>query len=146
MVKNEKVEHYIKIKTHKLVVLRFWVESSINVLCSWVHVSLVFVVLNESPSINLIRLRLTCKCVPLKKTAVQKKRETPFINLIYIINFFKLNHLKLTLSRPFLITFTLNFFSKIKSLYHKINFLHWIQNATLSHHCRLFSEPMIFFG
>jgi len=28
--KNEKVEHYIRIKTHKPIVLRFWVESGVN--------------------------------------------------------------------------------------------------------------------
>jgi len=32
LTKNKKVKHYIKIKTHKLIVLRFWVESGVNVL------------------------------------------------------------------------------------------------------------------
>ena len=32
-IRNEKVEHYIRIKTHKLITLRFWVESGISVLC-----------------------------------------------------------------------------------------------------------------
>jgi len=31
--KNEKVEYYIKIKVHKTIILRFWIESVINVLC-----------------------------------------------------------------------------------------------------------------
>jgi len=31
-VRNEKVEHYIRIKTYKRIVLRFWVESGVNVL------------------------------------------------------------------------------------------------------------------
>jgi len=35
LTKNEKVEHYIKIKTHKLIVLIFWVENGVNVLCDW---------------------------------------------------------------------------------------------------------------
>jgi len=30
---NEKVEHYIRINTRKPIVLRFWVESDVNVLC-----------------------------------------------------------------------------------------------------------------
>jgi len=34
LVRNEKVEHYIKLKTHKPIVLTFWVESGVNVLCS----------------------------------------------------------------------------------------------------------------
>jgi len=33
LVRNEEVEHYIRIKIHKLIVLRFWIESVINVLC-----------------------------------------------------------------------------------------------------------------
>jgi len=41
LARNEKVEHYIRIKTHKPIVLRFWVESSVNVLCGWTQVSLV---------------------------------------------------------------------------------------------------------
>jgi len=32
LARNEKVEHYIRIKTHKLIVLRFWVESDISAL------------------------------------------------------------------------------------------------------------------
>jgi len=32
LTRNEKVEHYIRIKTHKLIVLRFWVESGVGVL------------------------------------------------------------------------------------------------------------------
>jgi len=34
LVRNEKVEYYIKINTHKPIILRFWVESSINSLCN----------------------------------------------------------------------------------------------------------------
>jgi len=37
LVKNEKVEHYIGIKIHKLIVLRFWVKSDVNSLCGWVN-------------------------------------------------------------------------------------------------------------
>jgi len=32
LIRNEKVEHYIKIKTHKHIALRFWVESDVNAL------------------------------------------------------------------------------------------------------------------
>jgi len=32
LTKNEKVEHYIRIKTHKLIALKFWVESGVNIL------------------------------------------------------------------------------------------------------------------
>ena len=39
LARNEKVEHYIKIKTHKLIVLRFLVESGVNALCDWAQVS-----------------------------------------------------------------------------------------------------------
>jgi len=38
---NEKVERYIKIKIHKLIALRFWIESDVNVLCGWTHVLMV---------------------------------------------------------------------------------------------------------
>jgi len=33
LARNEKVEHYIRIKTHKPTALRFWVESGVNALC-----------------------------------------------------------------------------------------------------------------
>ena len=39
--KNEKVEHHIRTKTHKPIVLRFWVESGVNTLCDCAQVSLV---------------------------------------------------------------------------------------------------------
>jgi len=35
--KNEKAEHHIRIKAHKPIVLRFWVKSGVNPLCSWAH-------------------------------------------------------------------------------------------------------------
>jgi len=28
--RNEKVEHYIRIKTHKLIVLKFWIKNGVN--------------------------------------------------------------------------------------------------------------------
>jgi len=43
LARNEKVEHYIRIKTHKPIALRFWVKSGVNALCGWAQVSLVFV-------------------------------------------------------------------------------------------------------
>jgi len=33
LTRTEKIEHYIRIKTHKLIALRFWVESGVGVLC-----------------------------------------------------------------------------------------------------------------
>jgi len=39
LVKNEKVEQYIKMKTYKLIVLKFFVEIGVKVLYSWTHVS-----------------------------------------------------------------------------------------------------------
>jgi len=47
LARNEKVEHYIKIKTHKPVALRFWIESGVNALCGWAQVSLVLYLPNE---------------------------------------------------------------------------------------------------
>ena len=32
LVRNEKVEYYIKIKIHKPIFLKFWVESDVNIL------------------------------------------------------------------------------------------------------------------
>ena len=53
LVRNEKVEHYIRIKIHKLIVLRFWVESDVNTLYGWTQISLVFVLLSKTLSINV---------------------------------------------------------------------------------------------
>ena len=47
--KNKKVEHYIRIKTYKPIVLRFWVESGISALYGWTQVSLVFYLPSETP-------------------------------------------------------------------------------------------------
>ena len=33
LTKNEKVEHHIRIKAHKPIALRFWVESGVGILC-----------------------------------------------------------------------------------------------------------------
>jgi len=33
--KNEKVEHYIRIKVHKSIALKFWVKSGVNPLYVW---------------------------------------------------------------------------------------------------------------
>jgi len=48
IVRNEKVEHYIRIKTHKPIVLRCWVESGINTLCGWTQFSLVLYLPRET--------------------------------------------------------------------------------------------------
>jgi len=34
LAKNEKVEYRTRIKTHKLIILRFWIKSDANDLCS----------------------------------------------------------------------------------------------------------------
>ena len=41
LTRNEKVKHYIRIKTHKPIALRFWVESGVSVLCVQTQISLV---------------------------------------------------------------------------------------------------------
>jgi len=51
LARNEKVEHCIRIKTHKLIVLRFWVESGISVLCGWTQVSLVLYLPSDTLSL-----------------------------------------------------------------------------------------------
>jgi len=33
LAKNEKVEYYMRIKTHKLIVLRLLVDSGVSILC-----------------------------------------------------------------------------------------------------------------
>jgi len=38
-IRNKKIEHYIKIKTHKPIVLRFWIESGVSALYGLVQVS-----------------------------------------------------------------------------------------------------------
>jgi len=57
LARNEKVEHYIRIKTHKPIALRFWVESGVSVLCGWAHVSLVLYLPCDTPSLK----NLTCQ-------------------------------------------------------------------------------------
>jgi len=34
LVRNKKVEQYIKIKVYKFIVLMFWIESDVNILSS----------------------------------------------------------------------------------------------------------------
>ena len=52
--KNKKVEHHIRIKAHKrIMALRFWVESGVNVFCDWTQVSLVLYLSSETSSVNL---------------------------------------------------------------------------------------------
>ena len=53
IARNEKVEHYIRIKTHKLIALRFWVESGVNALCGWTQVSLVLYLPSKTSPVNL---------------------------------------------------------------------------------------------
>jgi len=48
LTRNEKVEYHIKIKIHKSIGLRFWIESGVNVLCDWTQVSLVLYLFNET--------------------------------------------------------------------------------------------------
>jgi len=42
-VRNEKIEHYIRIKTRKSIILKFWVESDVKCLM-WLDLSLIGVV------------------------------------------------------------------------------------------------------
>jgi len=45
--KNEKVEHHVRIETHKLITLRFWIKDGENLLCvGWEHVSLMLYLLS----------------------------------------------------------------------------------------------------
>jgi len=48
LVRNEKVEHYIRIKTPKLILLRFWVKSDVNGSCGLAHILLMFVLYAET--------------------------------------------------------------------------------------------------
>jgi len=46
--KNEKVKYHIRMKTHKLIVLRFWIGGDVNSLCvDLIHVSLMFYLSNN---------------------------------------------------------------------------------------------------
>jgi len=54
LTRIEKIEHYIRIKTHKPIALRFLVYSGVSVLCGWAQVSLVLYLPNDTLSfINL---------------------------------------------------------------------------------------------
>jgi len=50
LAKNEKVEHYIRIKTYKPIALRFWVESGVNAL--WIMDSRAS--FHTTPSLELL--------------------------------------------------------------------------------------------
>jgi len=39
LIKNDKVEHCIRIKTHKSITLKFWIENSISDLYGRAHVT-----------------------------------------------------------------------------------------------------------
>jgi len=49
LARNKKVERYIRIKTYKPIILRFLVESEVNVLCGWVQISLMLYLPNKTP-------------------------------------------------------------------------------------------------
>ena len=49
LTRNEKIEHHIRIKAHKPIALRFWVESDVNALCGWAQVSLVLRLPSDTP-------------------------------------------------------------------------------------------------
>jgi len=51
LARNEKVEHYIRIKTHKLIALRFWVESGVSALYDLAQISLVLYLPSDTPSL-----------------------------------------------------------------------------------------------
>jgi len=52
LIRIEKVEYYIRIKTRKSIVLRSWVESDVNSLYGWAQVSLVFVLTSDTPPLK----------------------------------------------------------------------------------------------
>jgi len=51
LARIEKVEHYIRLKTHKLTTLRFWVESGVSALYGLAQVSLVLYLPSDTPSL-----------------------------------------------------------------------------------------------
>jgi len=51
LTRNEKVEHHIRIKAHKPITLRFWVESGVSAFYGLTQVSLVFNLPSETPSL-----------------------------------------------------------------------------------------------
>jgi len=52
LTRNEKVEHYIRIKTHKPIALRFWVESGVSALYGLAQVSLVLYLPSDTSSLK----------------------------------------------------------------------------------------------
>jgi len=67
LARNEKVEHYIRIKTHKSISLRFWVESGVNASCNWTKVSLVLY-----PLVNLLLCKPNMIVVGLLHFSVER--------------------------------------------------------------------------
>jgi len=53
LTRNEKVEHYIRIKTHKPIALRFWVESGVSALYGLAQVSLVLYLPSDTSSLKI---------------------------------------------------------------------------------------------
>jgi len=49
---NKKVKHYIRIKTHRSIVLKFWIENDVNFLCGWTQVSLVLYLSDKTLSVK----------------------------------------------------------------------------------------------
>ena len=60
LIRNEKVKHYIRIKTYNIIVLKFWIESYGNVLCDLAQVSLVLFLSNKTSSIELTHYSYLC--------------------------------------------------------------------------------------
>jgi len=79
---NKKVEHYIRINTPKPIVLRFWVERGINVLCCWAHVSLVFVLPRETSSVSEPMLKSA------QTSAVELTEPRKFVFYPYVVLYF----------------------------------------------------------
>jgi len=50
--KNKRVEHHIRMKIYKVIVLLFWVESDINSLCGKTQTSLVLYQPTKSHPLN----------------------------------------------------------------------------------------------
>jgi len=69
LIKNKKIERYIKIKIHKI-------ENDVNILCDWIQVSLVFV-LSDKTSMVLCNPN-TFHFIPLKKMSILINKQFSF--------------------------------------------------------------------
>jgi len=70
LTRNEKVEHYIRIKTHKPIALRFWVESGVSLLCGYSQISLVLFSLVKPPLLKPDKWYQSRWLIPAQTSAV----------------------------------------------------------------------------